>query len=190
MPSAWSPTPRNIAALLVLLALALLPPAVHLFDLTFFYLTLTTRIMILTIAAISLNLILGYGGMVSFGHAVYIGIGGYVVGIAAYHGVLEGWLQWPLAIVVSAAFALGIGYVCLKTKGVYFIMITLAFAQMVYYIASGLQRYGGDDGLVLRRRSTFGDLLNLRDRTTLYYVAFVSLLLVLLLVWRMVNSRF
>ena len=92
--------------------------------------------MILALAATSLNLILGYGGMVSFGHAAYLGIGGYVVGILAKEGVDSGFVQWPLALAVSALFALVVGALCLRTRGVYFIMITLAFAQMVYYVAS------------------------------------------------------
>jgi branched-chain amino acid transport system permease protein len=183
-------TPRAIAAALLLLALALLPAVVHGFGLTTFYITLTTRILILTVAAISLNIILGYGGMVSFGHAVYIGIGGYAVGISAFHGLTDGTTQWAIAIGASALAALGIGAISLRTRGVYFIMITLAFAQMIYYVAVGLQKYGGDDGLTLRRRSDFGEWLNLRDRTTLYYVAFVVLLAVLVFTWRFVNSRF
>lgn len=183
-------SPRFVATAAVLLALAALPLIVHGFGLTTFYITMTTRILILTIAAVSLNLILGYGGMVSFGHAVYIGIGGYAVGISAFHGLTDGLTQWTIAIVASAASAALIGVISLRTRGVYFIMITLAFAQMVYYVAVGLQKYGGDDGLTLRRRSDFGDWLNLRDRTTLYYVSFVVLVAVLILVWRMVNSRF
>ena len=99
-----------------------------------FLLSLFTRIIILALAATSLNLILGYGGMVSFGHAVYIGIGGYVVGILAKEGIPSGFVQWPLALVVSALFALVIGALSLRTRGVYFIMITLAFAQMLYYV--------------------------------------------------------
>ena len=102
-----------------------------------FLLSLFTRIVILAMAAVSLNLIMGFGGMVSFGHAAYIGIGGYVVGILAHEGVPSGFVQWPLALVVSALFALAIGALSLRTRGVYFIMITLAFAQMIYYVAVG-----------------------------------------------------
>src|SRR5204862_3779102 len=109
-----------------------------------FLVTLFSRILILAMAATSLNFILGYGGMVSFGHAVYLGIGGYAVGILAYEGIPSGFVQWPLALLASGLFALGVGALCLRTRGVYFIMITLAFAQMIYYVASGLDRYGGD----------------------------------------------
>src|SRR6202040_1152061 len=103
----------------------------------YFALSLFTRIVILAMAAVSLNLIMGYGGMVSFGHAVYLGIGGYVVGILAKEGVGSGFLQWPLALIVSGLFALAVGALSLRTRGVYFIMITLAFAQMAYYVAGG-----------------------------------------------------
>jgi branched-chain amino acid transport system permease protein len=155
-----------------------------------FVLTLFTRIVILAIAATSLNLILGYGGMVSFGHAVYLGIGGYAVGILAYEGVPSGFVQWPVAILVSALFALIVGALSLRTRGVYFIMITLAFAQLVYYFGVGLDRYGADDGLSIRQRSQFAGLLDLTNRTQFYYLCFVLLLATIYLTWRLVNSRF
>lgn len=158
-----------------------------------FALTLMTRVLILAIAAVSLNLILGYGGIVSFGHAVYIGLGGYAVGILAHHGITSGFLQFPVAIGLSALFALAIGALSLRTRGVYFIMITLAFAQLLYYVGVGLEAYGGDDGLTINRRSDFAGLLPTRgpDKTVAFYiVSFVVLLLVLGLVHRLVNSRF
>jgi branched-chain amino acid transport system permease protein len=149
-----------------------------------------SRIIILAIAAVSLNLIMGFGGMVSFGHAAYLGIGGYVVGILAKEGINSGFVQWPLALILSGLFGLGVGALSLRTRGVYFIMITLAFAQVVYYIANGLDRYGGDDGLTIQRRSDFGGLINLSNRTVFYYLCFALLLATVYLVWRMVNSRF
>ncbi len=155
-----------------------------------FMVTLFTRIVILAIAAVSLNLIMGFGGMVSFGHAAYLGIGGYVVGILAKEGINSGFVQWPLALVLSGLFALGVGALSLRTRGVYFIMITLAFAQMVYYVANGLDRYGGDDGLTIQRRSDFGGLINLSNRTVFYYLCLALLLATVYLVWRMINSRF
>ena len=155
-----------------------------------FLLTLFTRILILALAATSLNLIMGYGGMVSFGHAAYLGVGGYVVGILAYEGISSGFVQWPLAILISALFALAIGALSLRTRGVYFIMITLAFAQMVYYVAVALSRYGADDGLTIYRRSQFAGLLELSNRTVFYYVCLALLLGAIYLVWRLVNSRF
>jgi branched-chain amino acid transport system permease protein len=176
-----------IAALLIFLAL--LPVYVMLGG-NNFLLSLFTRIIILALAATSLNLILGYGGMVSFGHAVYIGIGGYVVGILAKEGIPSGFIQWPLALVISALFALVIGALSLRTRGVYFIMITLAFAQMLYYVAVSLDRYGADDGLTIYRRSQFGGLINLSNKTVFYYLCLLLLAGAIYLVWRLVNSRF
>jgi branched-chain amino acid transport system permease protein len=174
---------------LVLAALALLPIYARASG-DVFVLTLFTRIVILAIAATSLNLILGYGGMVSFGHAAYLGIGGYAVGILAQEGIGSGFLQWPLALAVSALFALVVGALSLRTRGVYFIMITLAFAQMVYYVAAGLDRYGGDDGLTIYSRSQFAGLIDLANSVQFYYLCLGLLLASLVFTWRLVHSRF
>jgi branched-chain amino acid transport system permease protein len=182
-------TPRNSAIAAITALLLLLPVYAHGVG-NLFLLSLFTRIVILAMAAVSLNLIMGFGGMVSFGHAAYIGIGGYVVGILAYEGVPSGFVQWPLALAVSSLFAFAIGALCLRTRGVYFIMITLAFAQMIYYVAVALNRYGGDDGLTIYRRSQFSGLLNLSNKTVFYYVCLALLLATVYLVWRVVNSRF
>jgi branched-chain amino acid transport system permease protein len=123
-------TPRN-AVIVVLMFLLAAVPVYAAVTANTFLVTLFTRVIILGMAATSLNLILGYGGMVSFGHAVYLGIGGYAVGILAQEGASSGFLQWPVAILVSALFALLVGALSLRTRGVYFIMITLAFAQLV-----------------------------------------------------------
>jgi branched-chain amino acid transport system permease protein len=155
-----------------------------------FVMTLFTRVLILAIAAVSLNLIMGYGGMVSFGHAAYLGIGGYAVGILWKEGIGSGFLQWPVAIGASALFALVVGVLSLRTRGVYFIMITLAFAQMIYYVAIGLDRYGGDDGLTIRQRSQFGGVLDLNNKTLFYYLCLALLLATTYLVVRIINSRF
>jgi branched-chain amino acid transport system permease protein len=180
---------RTVVVAGLLAMLALLPLYTGLTGNTFL-LTLFTRILILAMAATSLNLILGYGGMVSFGHAAYLGIGGYVVGILAKEGITSGFVQWPLALAVSALLALVIGSLCLRTRGVYFIMITLAFAQMLYYVAVSLAQYGGDDGLTIYRRSQFVDFINLSHKTTFYYVCLILLLATIYLTWRIVNSRF
>ena len=182
-------TPRNlvIAALLVFLALL---PAYVVATGQFFPLTLFTRIVILALAATSLNLILGYGGMVSFGHAAYLGIGGYAIGILAKEGVTSGFVQWPLTLAVSALFALVVGALSLRTRGVYFIMITLAFAQMIYYVAVGLDRYGGSDGLTIYRRSQFAGVIDLSDKVQFYYLCLALLLAAIWLAARLVNSRF
>ncbi len=182
-------TLRNAVVAVAIVVMALLPLYSAMSGNTFM-MTLFTRIMILSIAAVSLNLIMGFGGMVSFGHAAYLGIGGYVVGILAREGIGSGFVQWPLALILSGLFALGVGALSLRTRGVYFIMITLAFAQMIYYVANGLDRYGGDDGLTIQRRSDFGGLMDLSNRTFFYYLCFVLLMATVYFVWRMVNSRF
>jgi len=180
---------RLAVPLAVLAGLALVPVYAWAFDEPF-YVSLFTRVLILALAASSLNLILGYGGMVSFGHAAYIGVGGYTVGILAHHGVVSGFVQWPLAVLLSALVALAIGALCLRTRGLYFIMITLAFAQMLYYLASGSLEYGGDDGLPIRQRSAFGGGLDIADKTTFYYLCFVLLAAALWAMHRLVGSRF
>ena len=180
---------RNVVVALTALALLLLPIYSQLSG-NIFILTLFTRIVILALAAASLNLIMGFGGMMSFGHAAYLGIGGYAVGMLAQEGVGSGWIQFPVALAASATYALVIGALSLRTRGVYFIMITLAFAQMAYYVASGLARYGGDDGLTVYKRSDFSGLVNLGNRTQFYYLCLACLFAVLILIWRIVNSRF
>ena len=180
---------RSIVVGLTIIGLLLVPAYAMAVGNTFM-LTLFTRIVILAIAATSLNLIMGYGGMVSFGHAAYLGIGGYVFGILSFEGIRSGFIQWPLALLISALFALVIGALSLRTRGVYFIMITLAFAQMVYYVGVSLSRYGADDGLTIHRRSDFAGLINLSNKTVFYYLCLILLLGTVYLVWRLVNSRF
>jgi branched-chain amino acid transport system permease protein len=182
-------TVRNGVIAALLLVLALLPVYVAMTG-DRFMLTLFTRVVILAMAVVSLNLILGFGGMMSFGHAAYLGIGGYAVGILAFEGVGSGFIQFPVALLASALFALVVGALSLRTRGVYFIMITMAFAQMTYYVASGLARYGGDDGLGIDTRSTFAGLINLSNKTQFYYLCLVLLFGCIYVVWRLVNSRF
>jgi len=145
---------RNAVAALVVAGLLLLPLYTSISG-NIFMLTLFTRIVIFALAAASLNLIMGYGGMMSFGHAAYLGIGGYAVGILATEGIGSGFIQWPVALLASALFALVIGALSLRTRGVYFIMITLAFAQMFYFLAVSLRQYGGDDGYVAVGQNVF-----------------------------------
>src|SRR5580698_960642 len=185
--SRLSPRAAVNTGLLIILALV---PVYAVLTGNVYALTLFTRVLILALAAVSLNLIMGYGGMVSFGHAAYLGIGGYAVGILMKEGIASGFVQWPVAIGASALFALCIGALSLRTRGVYFIMITLAFAQMVYYVAIGLDRYGGDDGLTIQRRSQFGAFLDLGNKTTFYYLCFALLMASVYFVSRIVNSRF
>jgi len=155
-----------------------------------YYIDLVRRVMIFAIAAVSLNLILGYGGLVSFGHAAYLGVGGYSVGILSFYGIQSGWLQWSVAILASALVALVIGAISVRTRGIYFIMITLAFTQMLYYLGISVEEYGGDDGMRLKMKSQFSGLLDLADPVTFYYLTLVLLLACMYLVHRLVNSRF
>jgi branched-chain amino acid transport system permease protein len=172
----------------VVLILALLPPVAAALG-QGFYVDLVRRIMIFAIAAASLNLILGYGGMVSFGHAAYLGVGGYAVAIFAFYGVNDGLLQWAVAIGASALVALAIGAVSIRTSGLYFIMITLAFTQMLYYLGISIEEYGGDDGIRLKTRSVL-PLVDLNDPLQFYYLVLALLLLSVYIVHRLVNSRF
>ncbi|HTN50046.1 MAG TPA: branched-chain amino acid ABC transporter permease [Burkholderiaceae bacterium] len=180
---------RRTLPWLVLIAAALLPWIATVADQTY-YIGFVRRVMIFALAATSLNFIMGYGGMVSLGHAAFFGIGAYTVGIAMFHGIASAWIVWPLSVIAAAAGALVIGAISLRTRGVYFIMITLAFAQMVYYLAVGLKVYGGEDGLALPARSQVGLGLDLASETTLYFVVLGLLAGVTLLLNRAVSSRF
>jgi branched-chain amino acid transport system permease protein len=166
--------------------------------------TLFSRILIYALAAVSLDLMLGFGGMVSLGHAAFFGIGAYVVGILSVHGVegtpmlvwpvelgghQSGWVLWPAAVLFSAAAAAVIGSLSLRTSGMHFIMITLAFAQMLYYFFVSLEAYGGDDGISLFSRNTFAGL-DLADDKQFYYLCLAALAAFLFFSYRLVHSRF
>ncbi|MFL2655980.1 MAG: branched-chain amino acid ABC transporter permease [Alphaproteobacteria bacterium] len=183
-------TPSSTVILLLLFALMpFLAPILG----EAFYVDVFARIMIWSIAAVGLNLILGYGGMVSFGHAAYIGIGGYTIAIFSFHEINNGFIQWPVALAISGAVALLFGALSLRTKGVYFIMITLAFAQMIYFLGVSADKYGSNDGLNVWHRSHFklGNVnFKIDDNITFYYVIFFLLLLVIYFTRRLVNSRF
>jgi len=155
-----------------------------------FYISFATRVLIYAMAAASLNLVLGYGGMVSFGHAAFFGAGAYLVGILAAEGVTSLWLSWPIAIAVAAAAALVVGAISLRTRGVYFIMITLAFAQMMYYVFVSLKAYGGDDGLSMPGRSTTAIGVSLANDFVWYYLVLALLSIVLYVLHRLLASRF
>ena len=180
---------ETIVVIITFLFLAIVPYIASITEVPF-YLDLGRRMMILAIGALSLNLIMGYGGMISFGHAVFLGIGAYVVGICAEHEVVSGFIQWPLALLTCGVFALIFGAISLRTRGVYFIMITLALAQMMFFLGVSLDRYGGDDGLPLAEPSYFSGLIDLSEKNSLYYLVFALLLLCLWICKRLVNSRF
>jgi len=177
-----------IALAAIVLALPFLLRALG-FD---FYLSLASRIVVYAIAATSLNLVLGYGGMVSFGHAAFVGLGAYVTGVMISEGVQSGSAHLGAVVLVTAFAALAIGAISLRTRGVYFIMITLAFAQMLFYLANSVKGYGGDEGLNVRARSLFslgGWVLDLKNPLTLYYVALAVLAASLFALARFVPSR-
>lgn len=176
-------------ALVVFALFAALPPVAAALDDTFLVF-FAIRVMVFAIAAVSLSLILGFGAMVSFGHAAYLGIGAYCIGILAENGIWDVTVSLPVVLVVSALFAAVTGAISLKTRGVYFIMITLAFGQMAYYSATSLSAYGGDDGLTIwGRTQVFGaDMLS--DRATFYYVVLAILVGCYALCRMIVASRF
>lgn len=194
---------KNIAIACCLAVLFLLPPAAF-FTGNPYLISLGSRILIYGLAAVSLDLLLGYGNMISLGHAAFVGIGAYVVAIFHVHsfeatplftfgvtvaGSENGLLVLPLAMVIAALSAMIIGALSLRTTGMHFIMITLAFAQMLYYFFVSLERYGGDDGLSLYSRNSIPGL-DLADDTHFYYLCLSSLCLFLFFSFKLVNSRF
>lgn len=154
-----------------------------------FYTGVATRVLIFAIAASSLNLILGFGGMVCFGQAAFVGLGAYTVAILAQSGQVSALLSWPLAMLVSALAAALVGAVSLRTRGVYFIMITLAFAQMFYFLVVSLKNYGGDDGLPLPARSSLPGL-SLGNDQQFYWLVLLLAALVMAGLQRLLNSPF
>ena len=189
--------------LIGLALLVLVPPAAHAIGEPFFV-NILTRALILAIAAVSLDFILGYGALVSFGHAAFVGAGAYCVGIFAFHaregtqvfdgalglsGTYSALLAWPAAILVAALLALIIGALSLRTRGLYFIMITLAFAQMTFFLFTSLERYGGDDGLILWQRNEL-PLIDLGNAIHFYYLCLSLLAAFVIFLRRVVDARF
>jgi branched-chain amino acid transport system permease protein len=162
-----------------------------------FYIGFITRVMIFLIAVSSLNLLVGYGGLVSLGHAAYVGVGAYAIAfLTVVSGkllptwALSAWVAWPFAMLCSGVLALGVGAVAMRTRQVYFIMITLAFSQMVYYLFVGIDTFGSDNGMSLPGRSSIGFGLSLQNNDTFYYVVLGLLLATLAGLRSIVNSRF
>ncbi len=191
LPLAAAPRSRTFEALpvAIFLVLAAAPLAAS-FGAETYLLGLFTRVMIYGIAALALDFICGYGGLVSFGHAAFVGIGAYTVGILGAHGVTDMAVTLPATLILSALFAHLTGTVCLRTKSVYFIMITLAFGQMIYFVAGSLSPYGGDDGMTLKLRSTLFGFPVLQNDRALYYAVLAFLLVSYLLCRAIVASRF
>lgn len=173
---------------LLILVLALLPLYAH-WASEPFALTFMARVLVFALAATSLNLILGFGGMVSFGHALYLGLGAYSVGLLSSHGISSGWAHLGLTLAACAVVSFLTGLISLRTTGIAFIMITLAFCQMFYFLFVSLKQYGGDDGLSISDRSQFGPL-DLGSPVALYLLTLALVLAALLVTQRMVHARF
>ena len=181
--------PHDGVPILIFLILAAIP-VLALIRSEDYLLSLFERLMIFSIAALSLDLLIGYGGLISFGHAAFVGLGAYAVGILSAHGMHDAIIALPVALLSSALFAYVTGVVCLRTKGVYFIMITLAFGQMVFFTASSLAPYGGDDGLTIAARNTLGGFALFRSEGSLYYLIWGCLLGAYCFCRMLVASRF
>lgn len=177
--------PKQVLIAICVIALVLVPVLDEPF-----YTRLFTRMLIFGLAALSLDIIMGFGGMVSFGHAAFLGVGAYTVGVLSFHGIGSGFIAWPAAIGAAALASLVIGAISLRTSGVAFIMITLAFAQMLYFFGISLEKYGGDDGMSLAGRSSFGGVIDIADPASFYYLALAVLAIALYLGRRLINSRF
>lgn len=175
-------------AIALLLALLALPPALTVLGQEF-YIGFATRVLILALAASSLNLVLGFGGMFSLGHAAFFGAGAYAAAICMSSGINDALLAFPLAMATAGLLALVVGAISLRTRGVYFIMITLAFAQMAYYLFVSARSWGGDDGLPLAGRMTLGGF-SLASDGALFYAALGCLSLVMLFFGRLADARF
>lgn len=182
------------AAALVALLVAV-PMVTYSID-AIFALTFATRILILAAVAVSLNLILGYGGLLSMCHATFVGVGAYVVGVGSYHAfndgmdwMANGFLQIVVTLVVSGIVAAIIGGISLRTRGIYFLMITMAFSQTLYLAAVGAYEYGGDEGMTIFQPSVFAGF-EFKGRYVMYAAAAVFFCLSVLVVDRLTKSRF
>ena len=183
-------TRRGVVGTLVVGTCMLVPIIATLIDEPY-YMNLFARLMIWAIAAISLNLILGYGGLISFGHALYLGIGAYAVGICSYYDINNIFIQVPIALGVATIISFVFGGISLRTRGVYFIMITMALTQMIYYLSISIEEYGSDDGLIIYVRSEFGtNIINLDNPFHRYYLIFLVMVGCLYLTYRLIHSRF
>ena len=178
---------RPLACGLLLLLLAL--PAALDASGQAFYIGFATRILIFALAATSLNLVLGFGGMFSLGHAAFFGAGAYVAALCMNVGITDALLAFPLAMTVAGLLALVVGAISLRTRGVYFIMITLAFAQMTYYLFVSARVLGGDDGLPLSGRMTLAGF-SLAGDAAFFLVALACLALALIFLGRLADARF
>ena len=178
----------RIAITIVLAILFLLVPVYSAQTADTYALPLFGRVLVFSMAAVGLNFALGYGGMVSLGHAMYIGLGAYTMAILSSHGVESGVVHLLVVVGVAALVALPVGFIALRTQGIAFIMITLAFAQMLFYVFVGLKQYGGDEGMTIAQLSGFGVLT--ANKTALYLSMMAALAFSLVVFRRVINSRF
>ena len=183
------PTRDRVLPALIFLVFALLPVFASL-TAKQYLLDIGARMIVFAVAAVALDLLVGYAGLISFGHAAFVGLGAYAVGILSAHGIDDALISLPVAIAVSMLFAWLTGIVCLRTKGAYFIMITLAFGQMAYFIATSLAPYGGDNGLTIAARNTIAGWPLLKSDRAFYYFALICLLATYLFCRALVVSRF
>jgi branched-chain amino acid transport system permease protein len=181
---------RDILLPALIFAIFALLPAVAALTSRQYLIDVGARMMVFAVAAVALDLLVGYAGLISFGHAAFIGLGAYAVGILSAHGIGEGLVALPAAILVAMLFAWLTGIVCLRTRGAYFIMITLAFGQMVYFIATSLAPYGGDNGLTIAARSTIAGWPLIKSDRAFYYFTLISLLATYVFCRALVGSRF
>lgn len=182
---------RNLTRIslpLLFLVLAALPFVAQALDEPF-YVTFFARVLIYALAACALNIVLGFAGLVSFGHAMFVGLGCYAVGILSYYGISNGWIQLAVCISVCIIVAVLVGSVCLRTSGIGFIMITLAFSQMLYFLMVSLTIFGGDDGLNIYEPSNFG-LFELSGSVEVYWATWVLLLVLAVFLYRLRTSPF
>lgn len=182
---------RNLTRIslpLLFLVLAALPFVAQALDEPF-YVTFFARVLIYALAACALNIVLGFAGLVSFGHAMFVGLGCYAVGILSYYGISNGWIQLAVCISVCIIVAVLVGSVCLRTSGIGFIMITLAFSQMLYFLMVSLTIFGGDDGLNIYEPSNFG-LFELSGSVEVYWATWVLLLVLSVFLYRLRTSPF
>ena len=190
LPGRLAATDRRTVGILVMFAALAVVPLLARYGAQGYILAIFTRVMIFAIAALSLDILLGYGALVSFGHAAFLGIGSYAVGILSSHGYDNLLLHLLVAIAASALFALATSTISLRTTGVYYIMSTLAFGQMLFFVGVSLSAYGGDDGMTLAGRSrVFGTSLIASD-TAFYYLVLALLILFTWLAQRLIGSRF
>ena len=182
-----TPDRRMVVATVILAFLALVPLYAWLAN-DIYVLTYFGRMLAFALAALGLNLVLGYGGLASLGHAMYVGFGAYAVGILSSFGIVNGWLHLAVALLATLVIAVPVGWIALRTHGMAFIMITLAFAQLFFYMFVSLRPFGGDEGLSLTELSDFGVLTG--NKYAIYLSLFAAVVFTLWLVGRIVNSRF